>query len=210
MDYVTAYSYALLFSNLSGSVSGVTYTRWGKLSCPAATGAQLVYAGRVGGTSHRTQGGAAGKVCMPEDPDYTNETAGLPSSIEHVRVFGSEYQFDTGPDSLRDVHQHNVPCAVCYVPTRATTIMVPAKTVCPSSWTREYSGYLTSEGESEENYRSSYNCIDADPDVARIPSSEPMAESNGTQFYFVQSTCNGFDCPPYQENRILSCVVCTK
>ena len=25
--------------------------------------------------------------------------------------------------------------------------MIPAKTTCPVSWTREYSGYLTSEGE---------------------------------------------------------------
>ena len=143
---------------------------------------------------------------MPEDPDYTSETAGLPSSIEHGQMFGSEYQLNTGPYSLRDVYQHYVPCAVCYVPTRATTIMVPAKTVCPSSWTREYYGYLTSEGESEENYRSSYNCIDANPDI--IPNQH--GSTNGTLLYYVQSTCNGFACPPYQENRILSCVVCTK
>ena len=72
----------------------------------------------------------------------------MSSYYEHGRMVGSEYQFNAaGPHSLRDVYQHNVPCAVCYVPTRAATIMVPAETVCPSSWTTEYSGYLTSEGE---------------------------------------------------------------
>ena len=49
-------------------VSGVTYTRWGKSSCPTDTGAQLVYAGRAGGTFHRIPGGAAEKMCLPEDP----------------------------------------------------------------------------------------------------------------------------------------------
>ena len=101
------------------------------------------------------------KVCMPEDPDYTSETAGLSSYAKHNQMFGSEYQFNAGPQSLRRVYQHNVPCAVCYVPTRAATIMIPAKTTCPVSWTKEYTGYLTSEGDNpsdSNNYQSSYNC----------------------------------------------------
>ena len=196
-------------SDLSGSGSGVTFTRWGKVSCPNATGAQLVYTGRAGGTYFSRRGGAAEKICMPEDPDYTSETAGLSSYAEHNNLFGSEYQFNAGPQSLRGVYQHNVPCAVCYVPTRAATIMIPAKTTCPVSWTKEYTGYLTSEGDDpsdNNNYRSSYNCVDEDPDV--VPSSS--ANTNGALFFFVQSTCNGLACPPYEDDRILSCVVCTK
>ena len=199
-----------LFPDLSGSGSGsgVAFTRWGKVSCPNATGALLVYAGRAGGTEFTKQGGAAEKVCMPENPDYTSETAGLSSYGEHGRMFGSEYQFNAGPQNLRGLYQHNVPCAVCYVPTRAATIMIPAKTTCSISWTREYSGYLTLEGEEtrQGNHRSSYNCVDADPDIIANSS----ANTNGALFYFVQSTCNGFACPPYEESRILSCVVCTK
>ena len=68
-------------------------------------------------TLYTKQGGAAEKVCMPEDPDYTDDTAGLSSYYEHSRMFGSEYQFNAGPQSLRGVYQHNVPCAICYVPT---------------------------------------------------------------------------------------------
>ena len=193
-----------LFSGLSGSSSGVTFTRWGKVSCPNATGAQLVYTGRAGGTFYSHQGGAAEKVCMPEDPDYTNQTAGLPSYNKHSQMQGAEYQFNAGPNT--NVYQHNVPCAVCYVPTRAATIMVPAKTVCPSSWTREYYGYLTSEGETTNHYRSTYNCVDVNPDII----ADSAFNSNGALFYYVQSTCNGFACPPYENNRILSCAVCTK
>ena len=58
-------------------------------------------------------------------------------------VQGAEYELFSGPNA--NVTEHNAPCAVCYVPTRATTIMVPAKTSCPSSWTREYYGYLMTE-----------------------------------------------------------------
>jgi hypothetical protein len=32
--------------------------------------------------------------------------------------------------------QHDAPCAVCYIPTRHSVIMIPAKTSCPSGWTR--------------------------------------------------------------------------
>ena len=46
---------------------GVTYTRWGKSSCPNITGTELVYSGRTGG-SHYQHGGAANYLCMPTDP----------------------------------------------------------------------------------------------------------------------------------------------
>ena len=74
------------------------------------TGTELVYAGRAGGTFYNTQGGAANKLCLPEDPDYLTETAGFSG---HSIIHGAEYQFgDTLHSSL---HNYNVPCAVCYV-----------------------------------------------------------------------------------------------
>ena len=120
----------------SASTSGVTYTRWGNSSCPRSTGAQLVYAGRAGGTLYTSQGGGAEKLCLPNDPDYLPRTTGF---RVNSHIHGVEYEFFSGPNT--NVYQHNVPCAVCHVPTRATAIMVPAKTLCPSSWTREYYGY---------------------------------------------------------------------
>ena len=90
---------------------GVTYTRWGKSFCPNITGTELVYSGRTGG-SHYLHGGAAYYLCMPTDPQYT-----LPYQAcvrDHMYVYGTEYQHP-----LHGSHDHNVPCAVCAVSTRA-------------------------------------------------------------------------------------------
>ena len=180
-------------------VSEVTYTRWGKSSCPNATGAELVYAGKAGGTYYSTQGGGAEKLCLPEDPNYLDDTTGY--SVDSL-IHGAEYQFPSGPN--RNLYQYNVPCAVCYVSTRGATIMVPAKTECPSSWTREYYGYLTTQAGT--NQRSSFNCIDVDPEGIAGTS----GNINGALFFYTATRCNGLDCPPYEDDRILSCAVCTK
>ena len=183
-------------------VSGVTYTRWGKASCPTNTGAQLVYSGRAGGTRYNIQGGSAERICIPDNPDYIPETAGV--TVPHLsRVRGVEYEFHSGP--LANFTQHNAPCAICYVPTRATVIMVPAKTICPSSWTREYYGYITTEAD-DQHYRSSYTCLDVNPEAVAGTSSG----TNPSTFHYTVATCDGLLCPPFENDRLLSCAVCTK
>ena len=84
-----------------------------------------MYAGRTGGTHWNIQGGAADKICLPEDPEYIAETSGI-SVPYYSTVQGGEYELFFGPNA--NITEYNAPCAVCYVPTRATTIMVPAKT----------------------------------------------------------------------------------
>ena len=178
----------------------MTYTRWGSSSCPSSTGAQLVYAGRVGGSHYTNNGGGAEKLCLPNDPDYLSGTAGFSVSSH---IYSAEYEFGSGPNT--NILDHDVPCAICHVPTRATVIMVPAKSLCPSSWTREYYGYLTAESDSHK--RSSYTCVDINPEA--VPGSS--AHNNGALFYYVAVYCGyGLDCPPYEQSRILSCAVCTK
>ena len=179
----------------------MTYIRWGKSSCPSATGAQLVYTGRAGGTRYNTKGGSAERICLPDDPEYVPETSGV--NVPHRSVIqGAEYEFYVG--SAANVHNHNVPCVICYVPTRAVTIMVPAKPTCPPSWTREYFGYLTTDRDAY--FRTMYTCIDSSPDVI-ASSSRNM---DGALFHHTITNCNGLPCPPYEANRILSCAVCTK
>ena len=88
--------------------------------------------------------------------------------------------------------------------------MIPAKTTCPTSWTREYYGYLMSSFHRFQ--RTMFECIDSDAES--VPGS--AANTNGALFYFVEATCNGIDCPPsqssheYAEGRELACIVCTK
>ena len=143
------------------------------------------------------------KICLPDDPEYANETSGL-SISEHSTVYGVEYQLPSGPNT--NVYEHNAPCAVCFVPKRATAIVVPAKTTCPSSWTREYYGYLMTEADSTIHYRSVYNCLDGSPDV--VPGS--ATNDHIALFHYAVTGCTGLSCPPYESGRILSCVVCTK
>ena len=182
---------------------GVVYTRWGKRSCPNVTGTTLVYAGRVGGTYYSHKGGAANHLCMPDDPDYLSYRPGVQG---YSYVFGAEYEtFSGGP--LSAVHDHNVPCAVCYASTRVAVTMIPAKTQCPSTWTLEYTGYLMSETRLwNGRQRTMYECIDKNPDS--LPGS--ASNTNGAVFYHVEASCNGMLCPPYDPQKELTCAVCTK
>ena len=196
-------------SSPTAAVSGVTYTRWGRTSCPNDTEAQLVYSGRAGGTNYNARGGSAEKICLPDDPDYIPGSIDLsPSPAQAIKgvVQGAELQVNYGVpgNPLQHLHNHNVPCAVCFVPVRSTTIMVPAKTVCPVSWTREYYGYLMTE--SDNNYRSSYTCLDVNPESVTGEGSN----TNPSFLYHTVTDCNGLSCPPYENNHQLSCVVCTK
>ena len=191
-------------ANSTRASTGATYVRWGKTSCPNTPGTQLVYQGNVGGTLWSIQGGAADKVCIPADPDYLPGTSGLGAQIpSSPLIYGGEYEYSAGPNS--NVYQHNVPCAVCFATSRPAMLMIPAKTQCPATWTREYYGYLTSERAPHPG-RSVFSCVDVDPEVI----GGTQGNTNGALFYYVLSTCNGFTCPPYEADRALSCVVCTK
>ena len=198
-----------LFLPYTAASSGVTYTRWGRTSCPNDTEAQLVYSGRAGGTNYNVRGGSSEIICLPDDPDYLPGSIDLTSSPANQYksvVQGAEYEVNYGVpgNPLTHVHQQNAPCAVCFVPTRATTIMVPAKSTCPSSWTREYYGYLMTAHDG--HYRSSYTCLDVDPE----PVPGTSSNTNPALVYHTVTDCNGLLCTPYQNNRQLSCVVCTK
>ena len=177
---------------------GVTYTRWGKSSCPNVAGTELVYTGRAGGShSLEDTGGGVNFQCMPLDPQYTLSTQS--GVIGHTYIYGTEYNLP-----LQGSHRHNVPCAVCYVSTRETVLMIPAKTSCPTSWTREYYGFIMSEYRGRS--ASTYECVDEDQES--LPSSG--AHTFGTLLHHVEASCNGMPCPPYDAQKELTCVVCTK
>ena len=176
----------------------MVYTRWGSSSCPSVPGTRMVYAGRAGG-SHYTQAGGANYLCMPLDPEYTLPF--LPGVNGNSYMYGSEYEYP-----VVGTGQHNVPCAVCLATSRETVLMVPAKTSCPTSWTREYYGYLMSERYNRDHHgRSTFECVDRGQES--IPGS--YADTNGALFYHVEASCNGMQCPPYDPQKELNCVVCT-
>ena len=139
---------------------------------------------------------------MPDDPDYLQYISGVTNRNFVAPV---EYWFDSMP-SLSQFNNHNAPCAVCYAATRGTVLMVPAKTQCPTDWTREYYGYLMSNRNTHQG-RSMYECIDKDPES--VPGlnahSDPEVSIEPNEAY-----CNGFSCPPYDAQKELTCAVCTR
>ena len=117
----------------------------------------------------------------------------------HARVYGAEYE-----NPIQGTNEHNVPCAVCLAASRETVLMIPAKTTCPTSWTTEYTGYLMTVHR-HTHQRSMFECVDQSQES--VPGSQ--ADTNGALFYHVEATCNGLQCPPYVEEKELTCVVCT-
>ena len=175
------------------------YTRWGRKSCPNDTGGQLVYEGITGSSDFNNPGGGASYTCLPKVPQYMSTH--VPGA--HSYIVGTEY------DSVNGIfpgkHDHNAPCAVCYSSTKTVKLMIPARITCPSSWTREYKGYLMT-GHYDYKKNTVFECVDENPES--IPGSS--ANTNGALFHFIRSTCNGLPCPPYVNNRAITCVVCTK
>jgi hypothetical protein len=179
---------------------GTTYIRWGRTTCPTGQGTELVYSGRAGATRYDHKGGAANYLCMPDDPDHLQFQSGVQTDRNYVT--GVEYWYGAIPS----VNNHNAPCALCYVPNRCVSVMIPAKTVCPTNWTLEYVGYLMSNY-FDYNGRTEYVCVDANPEsvLGLNLGSDPRA-----YFTLVEPYCNGFPCPPYVVGRELTCVVCTR
>ena len=119
---------------------GVMYVRWGHDSCPS-TGAQLIYSGRAGGSDHLQKGDGSNPQCLPLDPNHLKYEPGSSNYISYM--YGTEYQRTN--TLVANTDDADVPCAVCYVPTRTTLYMMPAKYTCPKGWTTEYYGYLMVE-----------------------------------------------------------------
>ena len=178
---------------------GATYIRWGRDDCPST--AQLVYNGMAGGSFWDESGGGNNYLCLPYNPQYLSYTSGV--STYRAYVYGAEYQVYDTP-AFAGKHNHNVPCAVCHTPTRGAKIMIPARTSCPSSWTREYYGYLMAERHTHP-HSLPFECVD----VGAESLSSTVADTDGALFYFTESRCVGI-CPPYVDGRELTCAVCTK
>ena len=203
--HVTAYAWSSITIGPPGPTAGGTsYIRWGRTDCPDTEGTELVYSGVAVGTHFDESGGGSQYLCLPDAPEYLATTPGV--QPRRASIDGVEYEPYDSPPALGHLAEHNVPCAVCYTPVRGEKIMIPAKTTCTATWTREYYGYLMTESHHEVHYRTTFECVDVNAEG--VPGS--AANNNGALFYFTESTCNGIDCPPYTNGNELTCVVCTK
>ena len=185
---------------------GTEYIRWGRSVCPR-NGSDELYSGFAGGSFYNHKGAAASMLCLPKDPmwknfDDTLQDGGL--------MYGAEYddRYASNRESVitkTNHYEQDVPCVVCQVNHRSSTIMIPARTACYPGWTLEYWGYLMS-GNRDLAAATNYYCVDADQEAIKGRGQN----DNGYLLYFVEGRCGSLPCPPYVNGRELTCVVCTK
>jgi len=98
-----------------------------------------------------------------------------------------------------------MPHVPCYVKSRGSEMMMPARNDCPSGWTEEYHGYLMTVRHDHSSVRD-FICVDREAEY--VPGSQ--SNQNGALLYLVQGSCRSLPCLPYVDGRELTCAVCTK
>ena len=139
----------------------------------------------------------------PQNFDFGRGTADM------AYIYGDEYQmFGNVPSSNHSLYNHDVPCAVCYVAPRETVLMIPGTYICPSNWTHEYYGYLMTERCSHSSHkgRTTFECVDIAPEAV----TGGHANRDGALFHHVEPRCGSLPCPPYEEQKEVTCAVCTR
>ncbi|OWF44181.1 short-chain collagen C4-like [Mizuhopecten yessoensis] len=180
---------------------GVVYVRWGRKDCPG-NGTETVYSGYAGGSYYNHAGAAVDYVCLPPDPSW-----GPKKDIRSYApgyMYGAEYEDEVLFN--KNYKNKDVPCAVCRSSNQSTSIMIPARTTCYTGWDEAYHGYLAS-GYNSHVAASQYVCVDEIPQALIGGGS---SDDNGKLFYQVRTRCGSLKCPPYEEDKVLSCVVCMK
>ncbi|XP_022303428.2 uncharacterized protein LOC111110998 [Crassostrea virginica] len=184
--------------------TGSVYTVWGRKSCPAVNGTTTVYTGITAGKSYNETGSGVNTLCLPHNPDeaplyFSTRVDAAGGYVSYL--YGSEYQFTYQKFAQDD----DVPCAVCHVTIATSSLMIPAKTTCPSEWTMQYNGYLVSD---YFNYKAfDYICLHNDAEY--MTEGARRHNDNGHILYPVQAICGSLPCPPYKDGQYITCVVCS-
>ena len=164
----------------------------------------LLHTGIVGGEYYNHHGGGANYLCLPHMPKYDRYRNGVQRG---AYIYGTEYQVSSfvGTVFNRNIHDYEALCVVCFVKSRGSMLLMPARNDCPSGWTEEYHGYLMAERYNHPHSKD-FICLDGDPEY--VPGSQ--ANRDGALLYPVESKCGSLPCLPYVEGRELTCAVCTK
>ena len=160
--------------------------------------------GRMGGEHTGHHGGGSNYLCLPRDPIYEKYKTGHQNA---GYVYGVEYEVSdhNGDPFDKNLHDHEPPCAVCFVKSRSSLLMMPARNVCPSGWTEEYHGYLMTSHHAHK-HSTEFICVDGNPEYVH----GTKINSDGSLLYLVEGVCGSLPCRPYEAGRELTCAVCTK
>ncbi|XP_071131279.1 uncharacterized protein [Mytilus edulis] len=178
---------------------GSTYIRWGRNDC-FAQNTELIYKGYAAGEkyyySSTYRGGASNMLCLPDNPELSNKTAGGSSLI-----YGTEF---SGNDLIAGANDEDVSCAMCRSTNTSSTVMFPGRKTCYSGWKEEYNGVLASSAYSHNP--SPYICVDVHP----IYVNGGQRNNDEHLLYVTKLKCGSIPCPPYTDNVQVNCVVCSK
>ncbi|CAC5385928.1 unnamed protein product [Mytilus coruscus] len=156
--------------------------------------------GIAGGAWYDYSGSAVNFLCLPHNPDVINGDLRKNPTYKDF-LYGAEYQDNY---FAQNMDGNDVPCAVCRAKHSSSILMIPGKTSCAGSWKMEYNGRLAS-GDFRSNAGSQYVCMDMYPEVLEKGSTD----YNRKLFVGVQAKCGSRSCPPYQDNVMVPCVVCS-
>ena len=142
-------------------------------------------------------------MCLPEQPLYAKYDDRWQYSSS--AVYGAEYEVSDFNPFKKPLNNYDAPCAVCYVDSRGSQLMIPATYDCPFGWTQEYWGYLMTKSYASKG-NTDFICVDEDAES--VPFTH---EASGViKLTPVEGVCFVLPCGPYVEGRELTCAVCTK
>ncbi|XP_067945036.1 uncharacterized protein [Watersipora subatra] len=162
-----------------------------------------IISGFTGGSRTIDEGGGVNYQCMAKDIEYNSNSTTYSSAY----LAGTEYESRSYGVFSSDADHQKAPCAVCYVSSRSSAMMIPGKRNCPNNdWTFEYEGYLMTAYRYSD-HQATFECVDGEPEYMDGDNVDIIGE----KFYFTRAACGqGVLCPPYDSNKPITCVVCTK
>ncbi|VDI75433.1 Hypothetical predicted protein [Mytilus galloprovincialis] len=176
---------------------GSTYVRWGRTSCAGSNG-ELIYSGYTAGQYYKSPlGGPANTLCLPNNPEIPTSSY----TYHAIDLYGTEYETNYFRNNSQD---EDMPCALCRNNGSSSSVMIPGRRTCYAGWNMEYTGMLAAgnHGHSASNFI----CVDNNPEYIL----SGKAGNDGHLMYVVNTKCGPLPCPPYEDNRQVYCVVCSK
>ncbi len=178
-------------------VKYTTYERIGSKDCPDINGTSLIYKGVTVSYSFNYTNNIptsySGFRCMPTDekdidyyPGDKESTYTLMEQVYSENI--TEYI------TFTNSNHYDAVCAVCMIEGRGSIVVLPGTYECKDSWTMEYYGYLMTGN----------TCVDKK--MLGIDGSGDPKRAAFLRHEVTSSKVNKY----YQDQKVLSCVVCSK
>ncbi|XP_033759008.1 uncharacterized protein LOC117341268 [Pecten maximus] len=117
-------------------------------------------------------------------------------------IYGAEFQQGHEVFGLPR-NDEDIACAVCRNSVHTISVMIPGRTQCYPGWVEAYSGLIVA-GYPYHPTNTDHLCMDS------LPQPIPGGQSNdeGQLFRPSVTKCGSLPCPPYEEDKLVPCVVC--